>query len=124
MQDISLALSRRIGRPTYPQLNPYMSMVDAMTYEQGNMYLRPEKSTKLNLSYNIKSKVVSLLANAYLTYTEDYISQITMIDRGRLITTYVNADNDLKSGVDISLRIDPAKWLNISLSANTVGIAF
>ena len=118
-QDISFALSRRIGRPTYPQLNPYMSMVDAMTYEQGNMYLRPEKSTKLDLSYNVKAKALSLFINGYLSHTKDYISQITMIDTGRLITTYVNADMDLKSGVDVSMRIEPAKWLNISLSANT-----
>ena len=118
-QDISLALSRRIGRPTYPQLNPYMSMVDAMTYEQGNMYLRPEKSTKLDLSYNVKAKALSLFINGYLAHTTGYISQITMIDAGRLITTYVNADMDLKSGVDVSMRIEPAKWLNISLSANT-----
>ena len=118
-QDISLALSRRIGRPTYPQLNPYMSMVDAMTYEQGNMYLRPEKSTKLDLSYNVKAKALSLFINGYLAHTKDYISQITTIDTGRLITTYVNADIDIKSGVDVSMRIEPAKWLNISLSANT-----
>lgn len=118
-QDISLALSRRIGRPTYPQLNPYMSMVDAMTYEQGNMYLRPEKSTKLDLSYNVKAKALSLFINGYLAHTKDYISQITTIDAGRLITTYVNADIDIKSGVDVSMRIEPAKWLNISLSANT-----
>lgn len=118
-QEISFALSRRIGRPTYPQLNPYMSMVDAMTYEQGNMYLRPEKSTKLDLSYNIRTKTVSLFVNGYLTHTKDYISQITMIDAGRLITTYVNADMDMKSGIDVSMRIDPVRWLNISLSANT-----
>ena len=119
VQDVSIALSRRIGRPTYPQLNPYMSMVDAMTFEQGNMYLSPEKSTKLDIGYNVKSKGVSLFINGYMTHTKDYISQITMIDTGRLITTYVNADMDLKSGVDISVRIDPARWLNISLSANT-----
>lgn len=118
-QDISFALSRRIGRPTYPQLNPYMSMVDAMTYEQGNMYLSPEKSTKVDLSYNRKSKGFNLFVNGYLSHTKDYISQITMIDEGRLITTYVNADMDFKSGVDVSIKVDPAKWLNISLSANT-----
>ena len=118
-QDISLALSRRIGRPTYPQLNPYLSMVDAITYEQGNMYLRPEKSTKTDLSYNIKAKGLSLFINGYLAHTKDYISQITMIDSGRLTTTYVNADLDMKSGVDVSMSIDPANWLNVSLSANT-----
>ena len=54
-----------------------------------------------------------------MSHTKDYSSQITMIDDGRLITTYVNADADMKAGVDVSVKIDPAKWLNISLSANT-----
>ena len=55
-QDFSLLLSRRVGRPTYPQLNPYMSMVDATTYEQGNVHLQPEISTKFDLSYNLRSE--------------------------------------------------------------------
>ncbi len=73
-QELSLAISRRIGRPTYPQLTPYMSMVDATTYEQGNMHLKPEKATKVDLSYNLHSEVVTLFANTYINYTTDYIS--------------------------------------------------
>lgn len=118
-QDLSLALSRRIGRPTYPQLNPYMSMVDAMTYEQGNMHLEPEKSTKLDLSYNLRGEMMNLFVDGYLNYTTDYISQITMMEGERLITTYANADKDLKTGVEVSLKVIPAKWMNLSLSSNT-----
>ena len=118
-QDLSLALSRRIGRPTYPQLTPYMSMVDATTYEQGNMHLKPEKATKVDLGYNLRSEVVTLFVNGYLNYTTDYISQITHLDNERLITTYVNAASDLKTGVEFSLRVVPAKWVNISAAANT-----
>lgn len=118
-QDLSLALSRRIGRPTYPQLNPYMSMVDAMTYEQGNMHLKPEKSTKLDLSYNLRGEKMNLFVDGYLNYTTDYISQITMMEGERLITTYANADKDLKTGVEVSLKVIPAKWMNLSLSSNT-----
>jgi outer membrane receptor protein involved in Fe transport len=94
-QDLSLALSRRISRPTYPQLNPYMSMVDATTYEQGNMHLDPEKATKVDLSYNLRTEVVNLFANGYVNYTTDYISQVTKMAGERLITTYANADKDL-----------------------------
>ena len=118
-QDISLALSRRTGRPTYPQLNPYMSMVDAITYEQGNMFLQPETSTKLDLAYNLKDNKYSMFLNVYTNYTKDYISQITMIDEGKLITTYVNASSDIKYGMDISVNFNPVKWANISLTANT-----
>ena len=118
-QDISLALSRRTGRPTYPQLNPYMSMVDAITYEQGNMFLLPETSTKLDLAYNLKNDKYSLFLNGYTNYTKDYISQITMIDEGKLITPYVNASSDIKYGMDLSVNWNPVKWANITLTSNT-----
>lgn len=118
-QDFSLALSRRIGRPSYPQLNPYMSMVDATTYEQGNMYLQPEKSTKLDLSYNLKGKAANLFVNGYVNHTNDYISQITTLDGNTLVTTYVNAASDLKTGIELSLKTSPAKWMNLTLGTNT-----
>ena len=79
--EIAIAFSRRIGRPSYPQLNPYMSMVDATTYEQGNMNLAPEKSSKLDLSYSHTGKSFKLFADAYLNCTSGYISQITRDSR-------------------------------------------
>ena len=118
-QDLSLAFSRRIGRPTYPQLTPYMSMVDAMTYEQGNMNLQAEKTSKFDLTYNIKGEKFNIFADAYFNYTEDYISQITEVIDGLLITTYINAAYDMKSGFDLSLKIFPYEWMTATLSSNT-----
>lgn len=118
-QELSFALSRRVGRPAYPQLNPYMSMVDANTFEQGNMHLDPERSTKLDLSFNLSKGKCNLFVNGYVNHTQDFISQITMIDESRLITTYVNAAYDLKSGIDLSFRMSPVRWFNLSLAANT-----
>lgn len=118
-QDLSLAFSRRIGRPTYPQLNPYMSMIDAMTYEQGNMYLHPEKTSKLDLTYNIKGEKFNIFADAYLNYTTDYISQITKVVDGLLLTTYINSAYDIKSGFDVSIKVFPSKWMTATLSSNT-----
>lgn len=118
-QKISLAFSRRIGRPTYPQLNPYMSMVDASTFEQGNMSLRPEKSSKLDLSYSLAGRVLQLFADAYLGYTSDYISQVTAVSDGLLVTTYINGASDMKAGIDMSLKLRPVRWVSATLSANT-----
>ncbi len=117
--EMAMAFSRRVGRPSYPQLNPYMSMVDATTYEQGNMNLSPEKSSKLDLSYNHNGKTVRLFADAYLNHTAGYISQITRLRNDLLVTTYINADSDLKTGLDLSLSIIPCRWMNATLSANT-----
>lgn len=121
-QELSMAFSRRIGRPAYPQLNPYMSMVDATTFEQGNMHLSPEKASKLDLSYSLKSKYVQVFTDAYLNHVADYISQITTISEGLLITTYLNGKSDLKAGIDISIKLKPFKWMNATISANTFHI--
>jgi outer membrane receptor protein involved in Fe transport len=117
--EFAFGFSRRIGRPSYPQLNPYMSMVDATTYEQGNMNLSPEKSSKLDLSYSHSSKSFKLFADLYLNYTAGYISQITKFQDDLLLTTYINAESDLKSGLDLSVTVSPFKWMNATLSANT-----
>ena len=118
-QSLDFALSRRIGYPTYPQLNPYMSMVDATTFEQGNMYLQPERGTKVDLSYSIRNGGVKFFADGYMNYTADYISQITTFDVNKLITTYVNVASDMKTGLDLSLNVDVTSWFNILLAANT-----
>ena len=118
-QSLDFALSRRIGYPTYPQLNPYMSMVDATTFEQGNMYLEPERGTKVDLSYSISKGRVKFFADGYMNYTANYISQITTFDVNKLITTYVNVASDLKTGLDLSLSINATGWLNVSLASNT-----
>lgn len=122
-QEFSVAVSRRIGRPTYPQLNPYMSMVDATTYEQGNMNLQAEKATLLDVSYQRRWKSASLFANAYVNHTDGYISQITKLDGDKLITTYVNADKDVKVGLDLSLNMTPTKWMSLSVGTNTYHVS-
>lgn len=118
-QSLDFALSRRIGYPTYPQLNPYMSMVDATTFEQGNMYLEPERGTKVDLSYSLNKGRVKFFADGYMNYTANYISQITTFDVNKLITTYVNVASDLKTGLDLSLSVNATGWLNVSLASNT-----
>jgi hypothetical protein len=36
-----------------------------------------------------------------------------------LITTYINAEYDIKTGLELSLSLTPWKWMNASLNANT-----
>ena len=117
--ELAMAFSRRIGRPSYPQLNPYMSMVDATTYEQGNMNLTPEKSSKLDFSYIHDGKSIKFFADAYLNLTSGYISQITKFQDDILVTTYINAESDLKTGLDLSLTLTPFKWMKSTLNSNT-----
>ena len=69
---LSLGLSRRISRPTYPQLNPYINLIDNNTYETGNIHLKPEKANKLDIGYSYVGQSLKVNGNAYLSYTQDY----------------------------------------------------
>ena len=116
---LSAALTRRISRPTYPQLNPYINLIDKQTYETGNMKLQPEKANKLDAGYSYTGKYLTVSGNAYATYTRNYINQVAYLDNDILITTYINADFDIKTGIDHNIRYSPFRWLTVDMASNT-----
>ena len=116
---LSAALARRISRPTYPQLNPYINLIDRQTYEMGNMKLQPEKANKLDAGYSYTGKSLTVSGNAYVTYTTNFINQVAYLDNDILVTTYINADSDVKTGIDQNIRYSPARWLTLDLAGNT-----
>lgn len=118
-QSLSLGFSRRITRPTYPQLNPYINLIDNQTYETGNVNLLPETSNKVDLGYSLVSKYVNVNANAYLNYVQNYISQVALMGDSILMLTYINGDSDTKTGLELLLRIKPTSWLSVDLNNNT-----
>lgn len=115
---MTFGLSRRISRPAYPQLNPYINLIDNQTYETGNVRLQPEKANRLDLGYSFVSNRVTVNGNAYLTYTQNYINQVAGIRDGILIMTYINGEMDLKAGIDHSLKFNLLKWFSADLAAN------
>lgn len=117
-QSLSLGFSRRITRPTYPQLNPYINLIDNQTYETGNINLLPETSNKVDLGYSLVSKYVNVNANAYLNYIQNYISQVALMNGNTLVLTYINGDFDRKTGLELLLRLKPTQWLSVDLNNN------
>lgn len=116
---MTFGLSRRISRPTYPQLNPYINLIDNQTYETGNIHLQPEKASKLDAGYSFVSGKVTINGNAYLAITKDYINQVAGIKDDILVMTYINGDMDLKAGTDHSFKFSLCKWLTMDLATNT-----
>ena len=116
---LSAALTRRISRPTYPQLNPYINLIDKQTYETGNIRLQPEKANKLDAGCSFTGKYLTVNGNAYVTYVTNFINQVVYLADDILITTYINADFDVKTGIDHNIRYSPARWLTLDLASNT-----
>ena len=115
---LSIGLSRRISHPTYPQLNPYINLIDNNTYETGNVHLKPEKANKLDIGYSYAGQSLKVNGNAYLNYTQDYINQIAYIDQNILVMTYINGDQYLNTGVEHNIRWSAQRWLGVDVGCN------
>ena len=54
-QTLGVSVSKRIDRPGYSQLNPFLFQIDPTIYGTGNPYLKPQKTWSYELSYTMKS---------------------------------------------------------------------
>lgn len=101
-QSIALGINRRVTRPTYPQLNPFINVIDQTTYETGNKNLKPEISDKVEFNYSWIKEKYQLRSNLYYSSTRDFITQVSLLSPpDNLILTYVNGDRLNKIGADL-----------------------
>lgn len=86
---LSLSYSRRIGRPSYNYLNPFVINTSAYSANQGNPYLTPSFTDNFRMGYNIGSKV-----NFSLTYSnsKDVITDLKFVNDQTKVTTNIKAN--------------------------------
>ncbi|MEC5143753.1 outer membrane beta-barrel protein [Chitinophaga sp. 212800010-3] len=118
---LSLALSRRIERPQYGQLNPFMFYLDRYTYFRGNPYLRPQYSNIAELSYTFKDKYIATLRYSRIKdMMEEFITQDDSTKAS--ISTERNYDKTDIYTLALTLPIQVTKWWtsdnNIDVSYN------
>lgn len=113
-QSLAFSFNRRITRPTYPQINPFINIIDETTYETGNKNIRPETIDKAELSYAILKDKYQLRTNAYFSRTNDFITQVSMLaDHDQLMLTYVNGNRQNKIGADVDLTYKFNKFISV-----------
>lgn len=112
---IAFSLSRRITRPSYPQINPYVNMLDKSVYETGNRHIKPEQITKVELMYNYSKNGTSFNASLFYNTISDFITQVSSLyGDDALMLTYVNGKRSNKTGVDINMRHKVSPILSIN----------
>lgn len=82
-QILSFSYNRRLGRPTYQDLNPFINYSSPFEYAIGNQFLRPENTHLFELGYTYGKAI-----NLSLSYskTNDYLATLISLDRGTLST--------------------------------------
>lgn len=70
---ISYNYSRRINRPRYESMNPFVFYLDPYTYAQGNPNLRPAYTNSFEVTQTLKSSYILTLG---YSLTKDFIAEI------------------------------------------------
>lgn len=117
---LSLAYSRRIRRPSYQNLNPFIYFQDVYTYSQGNPFLRPEYTHGLDLTYTVNSTYVFAVGYSQTTDVISWVTQRQDLDSPVTQTQAQNLDSQRQWTFTATTPYSPWKWWTITsaLSAN------
>ena len=118
-----LSLGRRIDRPSYQSLNPFLFFLDNYTYEAGNPYIRPQYTLNAEVSHTFKG-----FLNTTLNYsrTKDYMNETfeqshdsTNADKGyATIVRDGNIGIRHNAGLSMSAQVTVTKWWSVNLYGN------
>lgn len=88
--DLGITLSRRIERPGYEDLNPYIFFVDPSTYKIGNPHLQPALTYAVELSHVYKQRFITTLS---YSQTTNVITEVIKPSTTQEKTTIQTKDN-------------------------------
>ena len=123
--DIQLSYSRRINRPNFFQLLPFVDYTDSLNISRGNPGLVPEFTHSLEVSYQKTfKKNHSLLFSTWFKYTDNLITRYQIKEpsaipgRDVIINTFINADYSRAYGLEVTSRNPLSKWLDVTTNLN------
>src|SRR5205085_4242694 len=76
-KEVQVNFSRRIRRPDFWQLNPFIDINDPLNIRQGNPQLRPEYTNSFELNYNHRYTNGNFLAVLYFRNNVADITQFS-----------------------------------------------
>lgn len=120
----SLNYGRRINRPDYESLNPFVEYLDKYTFEQGNPGLKPQFSDNIELSHLFMGGAISTTLN--YTKVNNIIQQV-IEQRTATNETFVKQANIAtldQFGIAISGQAPITKWWNLNLYTNLLSNRF
>ncbi|MBN9349348.1 MAG: TonB-dependent receptor [Chitinophagaceae bacterium] len=114
--------SRRVDRPDFRQLIPYIDFTDPQNLTKGNPDLKPQYTNSFELSYKKNfSKGSNFMTTFYFRNIADEITNYTEPfnnSRDTLISYSINANTNNSYGAEFTLYSPIVKWWNITANVN------
>lgn len=118
-----LNYGRRIRRPDYESLNPFVEFLDRYTYEKGNPYLRPQFSHNVELSHTFMGFLTTTLN---YTNTTDIIQQVLEqhSDKNETFVKQANIASQRQYGISVNAFNQYTKWWSGNIYVNVYNNEF
>jgi len=110
--NLTVSYSKRIRRPDYQMLNPFIFFADSLVFQKGNPSLRPQYTHNIELSHAFKSKYITTLA--YNT-TNDVIAQIIKPDGIKMFNTFDNVAQLKNISLSLTIPVKVYQWWNMNV---------
>jgi len=113
----SLNYSRRIRRPDFDYLNPFVIRTSPFYYSEGNPFLKPSIIDNLQFSYIRNQKWVN---NIYFSQVSDFGQELAIIDPETNITksTPINYADTYQIGLSTYYNFNKYSWWNSFMGFN------
>ncbi|GAB3913790.1 TonB-dependent receptor [Mucilaginibacter boryungensis] len=111
---VSVSYGRRIDRPAYQDLNPFIIILDKYSAFTGNPFLRPQFTNNYQLSYSYKSMLVLSAGYSYVT---DYRVEYDYQKGDIFFANSINLGSRAEKNVAAITNLDPFKWWHFYLDA-------
>ncbi len=110
-QTIGLSVSRRIDRPGYSQLTPFLFLIDVTTYATGQPGLLPQLTWSYELSYTLKN------LNFSINYSHTKDDQNITLARFKEVFPNIALPSDTNVTVQIPINLASSDYIGLTLAA-------
>jgi predicted secreted protein len=120
-QELQVNFSRKIQRPNFFQMMPFVMFADKQNYRIGNPQLKPEFKNIAELNYNKTLTKGSYLGSGYFRYEEQPITDVaypSLEDPTVLVNTTVNGKNSIRYGMEHTIKYTFFKNFDATVNFN------
>ncbi len=117
--DLQVSYSRRVRRPQYNDLSPFMTFSDNRNFFSGNPDLNPEFSDAFEVGHVKHLERGSLSSSLYYRHTTGKIIRVRTVDaRGISTTVPENLSVENSYGAEFAGSYQPRQWWKLDGSVN------
>lgn len=120
---VGFSYSRRIDRPSYDALNPFVYYLDQYTYSKGNPFLNPQYTHNFEVTYTFMQKYLLSLTYSRIN---DVIAEVILPDASQkaLYQTNANIAKNISYGANLNIPVKVAKWWSMNNNLNVFYLSF